>query len=129
VTLGGRGVLLLSRDPGCIQLTARDYLAAERASDTRFSDRPAALFPDQWKGWWFPPLPARIRDVNGAGDAFAAGFITALFHPALLWNTELAVLFAQAAAVLTLESDSSAPSGITLLRIMQRLKDLGILES
>jgi sugar/nucleoside kinase (ribokinase family) len=66
--------------------------------------------------------------VNGAGDAFAAGFITALFHPALLWNTELAVLFAQAAAVLTLESDSSAPSGRTMLRIMQRLKNLGILE-
>ncbi|MDY7028743.1 MAG: carbohydrate kinase family protein [Spirochaetota bacterium] len=128
VTLGGRGVLLLSRDPGCIQLTARDYSAVKHPPGTRFLDRPAAFFPDQWKGWWFPPFPARIRDVNGAGDAFAAGFITALFHPALLWNTELAVLFAQAAAVLTLESDSSAPSGSTMLRIMQRLKNLGILE-
>lgn len=128
VTLGSRGVLLLSRDPRFIELTARDYSAAKHPPGTRFSDRPAEFFPDQWKGWWFPPFPARIRDVNGAGDAFAAGFITALFHPALLWNTELAVLFAQAAAVLTLESDSSAPSGSTMLRIMQRLKNLGILE-
>ena len=129
VTLGSRGVVLFSRDPRCIMLTARDYSAsAERPPDTRFSDRLAPIFPDQWKGWWFQPLPARIRDVNGAGDAFAAGFITALFHPALLWNTELAVWFAQAAAVLTLESESSAPSGNSLVRIMQRLKNLGILE-
>ncbi len=129
-TLGSRGVILISREPRCTALTARDYPAARSLSSpaAHSSNGPAANFSDQWKGWWFPPLPARIRDVNGAGDAFAAGFISALFHPSLLWNTEQAIWFAQAAAVLTLESESSAPSGISILRIMQRLKNLGILE-
>ena len=117
VTLGALGVLLASRSPG-------------RADETLMGAlKDCGSPPDKWYGWWFPPLPARILDVNGAGDAFAAGLVAALLHPSLRWNTARAVFFAQAAAVLTLESEHTAAVDISLTAILRKLADLHVMEN
>lgn len=105
VTLGEKGVLLLSRDPKC---NGRTALSPPHKSET-----------NQWWAWWHPPVDAEVVDSNGAGDAFIAGFTAAFTSPRLVPKEKTyrgnpaesrattvaeAVQLGQAAAALTLES-------------------------
>lgn len=126
VTLGERGLLLLSRDPDCIGKKLADMFPPKQRW-TGTGPSPGASLSGEWSGWWFPPFPARIEDPNGAGDAFAAGFVAALLHPSLRWTVQKAIWFAQTAAVLTLESVHTVPAELSLSRILRRMDKLKII--
>jgi sugar/nucleoside kinase (ribokinase family) len=79
VTLGSRGVLLLIKEDGStkdgpsspVRLTGHSGAAADLAG--------AASPGHAWRGLLFPTRPVKVLDPNGAGDAFAAGFIHFLY--------------------------------------------------
>jgi len=130
VTLGKRGLLLLSRDPHCIEKKLTDIFPPkqDRTVPGPSQDHvPGEPSPGEWSGWWFPPLPARMEDPNGAGDAFAAGFVAALLHPSLHWTVQKAIWFAQTAAVMTLESVHTVPAELSLSNILRRMDKLKLI--
>ena len=68
----------------------------------------------------FPPTSIKVVDTTGCGDAFDAGFITALHHR---MEPETAIRFAQAAAALVatgLGSDAGIVSFEDTLERMRR---------
>ncbi len=66
----------------------------------------------------YPALPAAVVDVNGAGDAFAAGTLHALMRGA---EIEDAVGFGQATAGLTLETAGSTSEKLSRDVVLARL--------
>ncbi len=66
----------------------------------------------------YPALPAEVVDVNGAGDAFAAGTLQALMQGA---NLAEAVGFGQATAGLTLETAGSTFANLSRDGVLARL--------
>ncbi len=66
----------------------------------------------------YPAQSAKVVDVNGAGDAFAAGTLHALMLGAHMPD---AIAFGQAAACLTLETKGSTASGLTAALVSERL--------
>lgn len=101
VTLGNRGVLLLCRSGICPE-------------------------DGKWKGFLFPALPVEVRDPNGAGDAFVAGFLHALydstgFEPEYR-TISRAIEYGQACAALTLESEHTTAPELSRQKVLQRLK-------
>lgn len=67
----------------------------------------------------FPAFSARVIDVNGAGDAFAAGNLHAL---GLGQETSEAVALGQAAAAMTLEVSSSTVKSLSEAAVWTRLR-------
>jgi sugar/nucleoside kinase (ribokinase family) len=65
----------------------------------------------------FAPLPANIRNVNGAGDALAAGTIYGLARGEGLFS---AIRYGLAAAALSLESDETVRSDLVPSLILER---------
>lgn len=65
-----------------------------------------------------PALPAAVVDVNGAGDAFAAGTLHAMMRGGAIPD---ALGFGQAAACLTLETAGSTAGDLTPGRVFDRL--------
>jgi len=114
LTLGASGVILMSRDPDC--------------PSKGLCRLPKGNSSDQgWHGWRYPALKAVPRDVNGAGDAFTAGLVSALLHRDINMPIEKAICFAQSAAVLTLESEQTSVQDISVERIMAKLNKPGIM--
>ncbi len=66
----------------------------------------------------FAPLPARVRSVNGAGDALAAGTIHGLASGRALFE---AIRPGLAAAAITMEHGGTVPPGLTAAAIGARL--------
>jgi sugar/nucleoside kinase (ribokinase family) len=66
----------------------------------------------------FAPLPARVRSVNGAGDALAAGTIHGLASGRTLFE---AIRPGLAAAAITMEHEGTVPPGLTAAAILARL--------
>ncbi|TQV79135.1 carbohydrate kinase family protein [Denitrobaculum tricleocarpae] len=73
---------------------------------------------DQGEITAYPAHPAKVVDVNGAGDAFAAGCLHALMLGVQIPD---AITFGQATACLTLETKSSTASGLTAALVSERL--------
>lgn len=112
VTLGRRGVLLLRR-----------------------GERPPE--EEQWQGLLFPAPPVEVRDPNGAGDAFVAGFLHALYgdtgyepeggtssEPAprrTIREIGRAIAYGQACAALTLESEQTTAPDLSEEKVLKRL--------
>lgn len=109
ITLGARGLLLLSRDPDILKRNAGQFKPAQ--------DKQAG-----WRGWWFPPRPVRIKDPNGAGDSFLAGFLAALYHPDLQWPVKKAICFGQAAARCSLESEHTVAPDMNVESVLEALQ-------
>ena len=119
ISLGAEGVLLLSRDPHCSQRHSfLPNLSAEPLSGSSQSGS------SQWWAWWYPPLPARPLDTNGAGDAFISGF-TAAFTTAVpsmgAPSVAEAVQWGQAAAAISLESQHTVAPELSRAAILERL--------
>ncbi|PID58289.1 ribokinase [candidate division KSB3 bacterium] len=72
-----------------------------------------AFQKDRGQGRLFPALAARTRNVNGAGDAFVAGFVCGCFHK---FSAESSVSFGLAAACLTLQSEQSVNNDVSFKR-------------
>lgn len=66
----------------------------------------------------YPALPAQVVDVNGAGDAFAAGTLYASMQGAEIRD---AIEFGQATAGLTLETAGSTAEDLSETRVSERL--------
>lgn len=66
----------------------------------------------------YPALPAKVVDVNGAGDAFAAGTLHALMQGADITD---AIGFGQASAGLTLETAGSTSADLSRDWVSKRL--------
>jgi len=116
VTLGSGGVLLLSGDEDCTGRTGADLR----------------------QGRLFPALPVKVHDPNGAGDAFAAGFLHHLYGAgirgsdnAVHHGTDLglhavapgvgrAIYYGQACAAITLESEYTVAPGLSAAAITKR---------
>jgi pseudouridine kinase len=64
-----------------------------------------------------PVLPAVLANVNGAGDAFAAG---AAYHFCLGQGLEETAVFASACAAVTVESGDGVSEMLTLERVLER---------
>ncbi|MCF7948093.1 MAG: carbohydrate kinase family protein [Spirochaetia bacterium] len=119
ITLGAEGVLLLSRDPQC---SRRHSLSLNPSEDPLSGNSLSAS--SQWWAWWYPPLPARPVDTNGAGDAFIAGFtaaFTAQASAAAAPSVADAVQWGQAAAAITLESQHTVAPELSRTAILERL--------
>ncbi|MDR1096288.1 MAG: PfkB family carbohydrate kinase [Spirochaetaceae bacterium] len=65
-----------------------------------------------------PVLPAVLVNVNGAGDAFAAG---AAYHFCLGQGLEETAVFASACAAVTVESGDGVNEALTLERVLERV--------
>jgi pseudouridine kinase len=65
-----------------------------------------------------PAMPARVRDVTGAGDALIAGTLFRLTEGSGLWS---AVEFALAAAAITVESPGTVARDLTAQLVYARL--------
>ncbi|MCF7951219.1 MAG: carbohydrate kinase family protein [Spirochaetaceae bacterium] len=127
ITLGAEGVLLLSRDPQC---SRRHSLSLNPSEDPLSGNSLSAS--SQWWAWWYPPLPARPVDTNGAGDAFIAGFTAAFTaqasaavvspaSAAAAPSVADAVQWGQAAAAITLESQHTVAPELSRTAILERL--------
>ncbi len=66
----------------------------------------------------FPPFPAHVRSVNGAGDALAAGTLHGLASGRTFFD---AVLFGLAAAAITVEEDGTVAAGLNPAAIDARI--------
>lgn len=64
------------------------------------------------------PLPTRVRDVNGAGDAFYSGFLSAFSKPDTDMDT--AVSYGLAMASLTAETDGTTVWSLTQEAVHER---------
>lgn len=124
VTLGKRGVLLLR---------PRRSSSHSRSSHSRPGE-------EQWQGILFPAPSVEVRDPNGAGDTFVAGFLHALYgnpdsEPKRPTSSEpahrdrastraiaRAIAYGQACAALTLESEHTTAPELSRERVLQRLK-------
>ena len=70
----------------------------------------------------FAPFPARVRSVNGAGDALAAGTLQGLARGNPLFE---AIPFGLAAAAITVEEDGTVAAGLTPAAIGARIAEAG----
>ncbi len=66
----------------------------------------------------FPPFPAHVRSVNGAGDALAAGTLHGLAAGRTFFD---AVLSGLAAAAITVEEDGTVAAGLNAAAIEARI--------
>ena len=66
----------------------------------------------------FPPFPAHVRSVNGAGDALAAGTLHGLAAGHSFFD---AVLCGLAAAAITVEEDGTVATGLNPAAIEARI--------
>lgn len=67
---------------------------------------------------FWPPLPTNVRDVNGAGDAFYAGFLSSFSKPGATTNS--AVPTGLAMASLTAETDGTTVWNLSQDAVNQR---------
>jgi pseudouridine kinase len=67
----------------------------------------------------FPPFPAHVRSVNGAGDALAAGTLQGLAAGDSFFD---AVLSGLAAAAITVEEDGTVAAGLNAAAIEARIR-------
>ena len=72
---------------------------------------------DRSGGRLVPPLPARLRDVTGAGDALVGGFIYGL----AVGQDRAAVHYGLAAASLAVEADRAVPPDLDVAALAERL--------
>lgn len=66
----------------------------------------------------FPPFPAHVRSVNGAGDALAAGTLHGLAGGRAFFE---AVLSGLAAAAITVEEDGTVAAGLNAAAVERRI--------
>jgi pseudouridine kinase len=66
----------------------------------------------------FATFPVRVRSVNGAGDALAAGTLHGLAEGRPIFE---AVLFGLAAAAITVEEDSTVAAGLSAAAVEERI--------
>ncbi|MFW6360508.1 MAG: PfkB family carbohydrate kinase [Spirochaetota bacterium] len=119
VTLGSRGLLLLSRNPQCPR---------QRTLSSAAQKEPLPSTPGRWRAWWYPPLDTEVADANGAGDAFLAGFTAAFTaQPAGERTGGLtvadAIAWGQAAAAITLESQHTVAAELSRSAVRRRLAE------
>ncbi len=130
VTLGSRGLLLLSRNPQCDRqqsLVPAEPAAAPPAARPQASNQHRSV-AGAWQAWWYPPIETKVADANGAGDAFLAGFTAAFTaepanEPAGGRTVAQAISWGQAAAAITLESQYTVAPGLSREAIRRRLAE------
>ena len=66
----------------------------------------------------FPPFPAHVASVNGAGDSLAAGLLHGLAGGASFFD---AVLYGLGAAAITVEDDATVAPGISAAAVRERV--------
>ncbi len=117
VTMGSLGVLLLSSEA-----VGKNPSPQQSRPDQHFQAvRDRGQNPSPLQARLFPALPAKVRDPNGAGDAFVAGFLDALYSDTLRLSVEQAIWYGQATAVLTLESEHTVNPNLSREAVLQRL--------
>lgn len=70
------------------------------------------------EGTWYPPLPTRVVDANGAGDAFVAGFVCGMTHQ---FSVEHSIRLGIAASHVTLESEETVTHDLSFQTCLEFL--------
>jgi pseudouridine kinase len=71
-------------------------------------------------GKLYPPLATRIVDVNGAGDAFVAGFVCGVVHH---YDIEQCIRLGIAAANITLQSEDTVSKKLSFTTCMSLIEE------